>query len=329
LDQTELLLKKLTEAPGVSGYEQEIRRIIREALPADVVVEQDHIGSLIARHDGGRPAPKVLLAAHMDEIGFMVRHVTEEGFIKFVPLGGWWDQVMLAQRVCIKTHRGDVIGVLGAKPPHIIPKEEREKLVVKRDMYIDIGARSREEVEEAGVRLGDPVIPISEFAILAPAKTYLGKAWDDRVGCALMLQTLEVLSGWQHPNTLYCAYTVMEEVGLRGAKTSGYMVAPDVAIILESDIAGDVPGIKEDECAIKLGKGPSMLLYDYMMIPNLKFRDLVIETARSLDIPLQLCDGRRGHRRRSDPSQSARRADGRARRAGATHSQPRWRHPAR
>jgi len=288
LNDTEKLLKKLTEAPGVSGYESEVRRIIREELPADVVIEQDKLGSIIARLNGSLPSPKVMVAAHMDEIGFMIRHITEEGFIKFVPLGGWWDQVILAQRVVIKTHKGDVIGLVGAKPPHLLPKDERSKLVEKREMYIDIGATSAGEVAEAGVRLGDPIIPISSFTILANPKTYMCKAWDDRVGCGLMIQLLQVLSGQEHPNTVYGVGTVMEEVGLRGARTTVYATSPDVAIILDVDIAGDVPGIKEEESAVKIGKGPTMLLYDALMIPNLKLRDLVIGLASEMEIPLQL-----------------------------------------
>ena len=288
MDRTEELLKKLTEAPGVPGYESRVRQIIREALPSDAAIEQDRIGSIIARLDGDMPAPKVLVAAHMDEVGFMVRYITEEGFIKFIPLGGWWDQVVLAQRVVIKTHKGDVLGIVGAKPPHILAKEERAKLVEKREMYIDIGATSAKEVADAGVRQGDPIVPVSEFAILANPKTYMCKAWDDRVGCGLMIQLLHALSEQAHPNTIYGAGTVMEEVGLRGARTSTSMISPDVAIILDSDIAGDVPGIKKEESAVKMGGGPTMLIYDAMMIPNLKLRDMVIDLAAELDIPLQL-----------------------------------------
>ena len=287
MDQTEKLLQAITEAPGVSGYESEVRAIIRRELPAQAVIEHDRIGSIIARLEGDAAGPKVMLAGHMDEIGFMVRHITDDGFIKFVPLGGWWDQVMLAQRVVIKTSQGDVAGVLGAKPPHLIPREERTKMVEKRDMYIDIGATSAAEVKAAGVRLGDPIIPVSQFTILANPKTYLSKAWDDRVGCALMIQALQALAGGRHPNTVYGVGTVMEEVGLRGARTSAFSITPDVAIVLESDICGDVPGIKPEESAIKLGKGPSMLLYDAQMIPNLKLRDLVIDTAAAFNIPLQ------------------------------------------
>jgi len=160
-------------------------------------------------------------------------------------------------------------------------------MVEKKDMYIDIGATSEGEVKERGVCPGDPIIPISDFAVLANPRTYMAKAWDDRVGCALFIQAIQRLAQEPHPNTVYGVGTVQEEVGLRGAKTSAHAVSPDVAIILEVDIAGDVPGIEPEESAIKLGKGPTLLVYDARMIPNLKLRDLVIETAQELDIPLQ------------------------------------------
>lgn len=287
MDQTEVLLKEITEAPGVPGYEGEVRAVIRRHLEEITTIEQDKMGSIICKKVGLADSPKVMLAGHMDEIGFMVKLITKEGFIKFVPLGGWWDQVVLAQRVAIKTAQGDVFGVTGAKPPHLLPPEERKKMVPKKDMYIDIGASSEEEVKERGIRPGDPVIPISDFAILANRKTYMAKAWDDRVGCALFVQAIQRLTQEPHPNTVYGVGTVQEEVGLRGAKTSAHIVSPDVAIILEVDIAGDVPGIEPEESAIKLGKGPSLLVYDARMIPNLKLRDMVIETAKELEIPLQ------------------------------------------
>ena len=287
MDRTEALLKEITEAPGVPGYEGEVRAVIRRHLEGIATIEQDKMGSIICKKVGLADSPKVMLAGHMDEIGFMVKLITEEGFIKFVPLGGWWDQVMLAQHVVIKTAQGDVLGVTGAKPPHMLTPEERKKMVEKKDMYIDIGASSEEEVKERGVRPGDPIIPVSDFAILANPKTYMGKAWDDRVGCAVFIEAIQHLAEEPHPNTVYGVGTVQEEVGLRGAKTSAHVVSPDVAIILEVDIAGDVPGIEPEESGIKLGKGPSLLVYDARMIPNLKLRDLAIETAQQLEIPLQ------------------------------------------
>lgn len=287
MDRTERFLKELTETPGVPGYESQVRALMRRYLEPVATIEQDRIGSIIGKRVGRAESPRVMLVGHMDEVGFMVRYVTKEGFVKFQPLGGWWDQVLLGQRVTIKTSKGDVIGLIGAKPPHLLPKDEREKIVKKKDMYIDIGATSSEEVAEAGVRVGDPIIPVSDFTVLANSQTYMAKALDNRVGCALAVQTLERLAVDQHPNVVYAVGTVMEEVGLRGAKTTVHVVNPDVALILEVDICGDVPGIKEEESAIKLGAGPTMLVYDARMIPNLKLRDLVIATAEELEIPLQ------------------------------------------
>ena len=286
MDKTVELLKSLTEAHGVPGYESEVRALLREYLEPLGTVTQDKLGSLICRQDGD--GPRVMLAGHMDEIGFMIRYVTDEGFLKFLQLGGWWDQVLLGQRVVIKTHKGDVIGVIGAKPPHLLDAEERDKVVQKKEMFIDIGATSRDEVTAAGVRVGDPVVPQSDFVVLANPQTYLSKAFDNRIGCAVVIDVLSSFDdGNDRPNELYGVTTVMEEVGVRGATTSVRAVNPDVAIILESDIAGDVPGIKDEVCNVKLGGGPSVLVYDARMIPNLKLRDLIIDTAAELDISLQ------------------------------------------
>ncbi|MDD4860129.1 MAG: M42 family metallopeptidase [Dehalococcoidales bacterium] len=288
MDNIEKLLKELTESAGVPGYETEIREVIRRHLAPLGEISRDRMGSLVCQQTGENAGPKLLLAAHMDEIGFMVKYISKEGFIKFTPLGGWWDQVLLAQRVVIKTRKGNVTGVIGAKPPHLLADEERKKIVEKKDMYIDIGATSQEEVAQAGVQIGDPVIPAAEFAILANGKTYLAKAFDDRVGCALEIAVLQRLVKEKHPNTVFAVATTQEEVGTRGAKTSAELVNPDAAIVLEVEIAGDVPGIKPEESAVKLGGGPALLAYDARMIPNLKLRDLVIDTAKELDIPLQI-----------------------------------------
>ncbi len=285
MDQTLELLRAITEVHGVPGYESEVRALVRRYLEPVGTIEQDRIGSLVCRV--GEQGPRVMLAGHMDEIGFMVYHVTDDGFLKFHPLGSWWDHVLLGQRVVVKTHKGDRIGVIGAKPPHLIPQDERSKMVEKRHMYIDIGATSKAEVEEAGVRLGDPVVPAADFQVMANGKSYLSKAFDDRVGVALVIDTLRHFARHAHPNVLYGTATVMEEVGTRGAKTSAELVNPDVAIILEADICGDLPGIKPEESAVKLGGGPSLGLLDARMIPNLKLRDLVVETAKELEIPLQ------------------------------------------
>ncbi len=288
MDATFQLLKELTEVNGAPGYEAPVRAVVRKYLENLGELSQDKIGSVICRKTGSAPSPKVMLAGHMDEIGFMVKQITSEGFIKFIPLGGWFDQVLLGHRVIIQTAKGDVVGVIGAKPPHLLTQEERSKVVLKRDMYIDIGATSQQEVEEAGIRLGDPVLPRADFVPLASGKTYLSKAFDNRAGTALVISTLQALQNSNHPNTIYGTATVMEEVGLRGATTSVRAIDPDVAIVLESDIAGDVPGIKTEESLIKLGKGPTVLIYESRTIPNLKLRELILDTAQKENIAVQI-----------------------------------------
>lgn len=287
-DPTLELLKELTEVNGIPGYEAQVRAVVRKHLEPLGKLSQDKIGSVICKAEGSAEAPVVMLAGHMDEIGFMIKHVTKEGFLYFLPLGGWFDQVLLGQRVVIKTNKGEVVGVIGAKPPHLLPADQRTKVVKKQEMYIDIGATSKEEVEEAGVRPGDPAIPRADFVSLANGKTYLSKAFDDRVGVALMISSLQALKDGEHPNTIFGVATVQEEVGVRGATTSVRAVDPDVAIVLESDIAGDVPGIKPEESSVKLGKGPTVLIYDARMIPNLMLRDYLIDTAKEIEVPVQV-----------------------------------------
>jgi endoglucanase len=288
MDKIELLLKELTESDGVAGYEGETRRVIKKYFEPLGEILEDKLGSLICRKRSLVQEPKVILVGHMDEIGFMVKLITKEGFVRFTPLGGWWDQVLLGHRVRIRTNKGSILGVIGAKPPHLLSEEERKKVSEKKDMYIDIGATSQQEVEDAGVRVGDPIIPVSEFAVLPDAKAYMAKALDDRVGCALVITVLQRLTEKEHPNAVFGVATVQEEIGARGATTSVEVVNPDVAIILETDIAGDVPGIKPEESAVKLGGGPTLLAYDARMIPNLKLRDMVIDTAKKLNVPLQI-----------------------------------------
>ncbi len=282
------LLKSLTEAQGVSGYEKPIREIIEQHFTSLGTIHRDQIGSIVVEKMGTSAAPKVMLAGHMDEIGFMVKYISKEGYIRFIPLGGWFDQVLLGQRVVISTSKGDVKGVIGVKPPHLLSAEERKKVVEKSDMYIDIGAISRQEVDEAGVRVGDPIIPDAQFEVLNNGKSLLGKAFDDRVGVGIMIEVLKDFQNVDHPNTIFAAATVMEEVGLRGATTTVDLIKPDIAIILEADIAGDVPGVKPEETEIKLGSGPGILFYDARMIPNLRLRDFVLEVAEESNIPTQI-----------------------------------------
>jgi endoglucanase len=286
-DETLELLRELTEAPGISGYEQEVRKIIRRHLQNITTIELDRLGSIVCRKNGETEKPRIMLAGHMDEIGFIVKLVTEDGFVKFSPLGGWWGHVMLAQRVVIKTREKDVIGLIGSKPPHVLSEEERKKLQEPKDMYIDVGATSFNEIKELGISPGDPIVPICPFTILGNGKTYLAKAFDDRVGCALFIEVIKSLTREKHPNTIYGVGTVQEEVGLRGARTSSWVVEPDVGLTMEVGVAGDVPDVKKEDAQGRLGKGPVIVIRDGSMVPNLRLRDLFIDTAEKLGIPYQ------------------------------------------
>jgi len=287
VDQTQKLLKEITEAGGVPGYEGEVRAIMRQYVEGVADIKQDKMGSFIGKHVGDDERPRVMLAGHMDEIGFMVTLITKEGFVKFQPLGSWWDQVLLGHRVLIKAAQGDVLGILGAKPPHLLDAEERKKIMEKKDMYIDVGACSEDEVQEMGIRPGDPIIPVFPFTVSGTGKTYLGKGFDDRVGCALVIDVIKNLVREKHPNTVYGVGTVQEEVGLRGARTSAWVVEPDVGLTMETGVAGDVPDVKKEDAQGRLGKGPVIVIRDGSMIPNLRLRDFFIETAEELKIPYQ------------------------------------------
>ncbi|MSQ42141.1 MAG: M42 family peptidase [Dehalococcoidia bacterium] len=260
-----------------------------ELSPLADAVETDGLGSLIARFDGASERPRIMLAAHMDELGLLVRRVTAEGFVQFQPLGGWLDQALINQRWVVLTSHGAVPGVTGIKTVHVMTAEARGKLFKREEMFIDVGATSRTDAEQRlGIRPGDPVAPDSRFVPLAGGQLYLAKAWDDRAGLAVIVLAMrELRAGGPPPNTVFAVATVQEEVGLRGAETSAYRVQPDIGINLESGVASDYPGISEEEAQERLGKGPAISLHDSSMLPNLQLRDFVIETAREIGVPLQ------------------------------------------
>jgi putative aminopeptidase FrvX len=288
------VLEELVNASGISGFEGAVADVVKHHLEPVAQIQVDNLGSVIAHKKGGSENPRIMIAGHMDEVGLMVSFITKEGFIKFQPIGGWWEQVMLAQRVVIKGKNGDVYGVVGSKPPHLLSADERKKVVDIKDMFIDIGASGAEEVREMGVLPGAPIVPHSPFTRLKKENLIMGKAMDDRVGCAMFVEVIKALSDISHPNTVFGVGTVQEEVGLRGAKTSAEFVNPDVAFTAEISIAGDMPGVNEAEAQSKLGKGPAIVVLDGSLIPNTKLRDLVIDTAEDNNIPYQFQAGTRG-----------------------------------
>ncbi len=288
-DETLTMLKELTDANGISGDESEPREVMKRYIePYADEVFYDNLGSLIAKKKGSKNGPSIMLAGHLDEVGFMVTRIDEKGFLRFQPVGGWWEQVLLAQRVTVKTKKGDVVGVIGSKPPHILSPEARKKPVPIKDMYIDIGASDKDNALEIGVRPGDSVIPYFEFTVMSNPKMLLAKAFDNRIGCAIVIDTLRQLKKIKHPNTIYGVGTAQEEVGLRGAKTAAHMIQPDIAFAIDTGIPGDTPGVTERDALSKLGEGPQIIIYDARTISHKGLRDFVIETAERNKIPYQI-----------------------------------------
>jgi putative aminopeptidase FrvX len=281
------LMRELTEAVGLPGYEAEIRSLMARHLSGLAEIEYDNLGSLIAHRVGDTSGPRIMLAAHMDEIGFMVKSITDEGFLRFQTLGGWWEHVMLAQRVTVRTSKGDLTGVIGSTPPHVLKADERKKVLDKDNMFIDIGVESKDEAIAKGVRPGDPVIPICPFTPMANDRYLLAKAWDNRFGCLVLIEVMRALQEQSHPNTLYVAATVQEEVGLRGAATSANAINPDVSFALDVCIAGDTPGMQPQQVTAKMGKGPVIMLYDASMVPHTGLRDFVMDSAAAEGIDVQ------------------------------------------
>ncbi|MBM7653098.1 M42 family metallopeptidase [Neobacillus cucumis] len=288
LDETLTMLKDLTDAKGIPGNEREVREVMKKYItPFADEISSDGLGSLIAKKVGKEGGPKIMVAGHLDEVGFMVTRIDDKGFLRFQTVGGWWGQVMLAQRVTIVTRKGEVTGIIGSKPPHVLSAEARKKPIDIKDMFIDIGASSREEASEWGVRPGDMVVPYFEFTVMNNEKMLLAKAWDNRIGCAIAIDVLRQLKDVDHPNVVYGVGAVQEEVGLRGAKTATYKIQPDIGFAVDVGIAGDTPGITEKEAMSKMGKGPQVVVYDASMVAHKGLRDFVTDTADELNIPYQ------------------------------------------
>lgn len=283
-------LKALTMLDGIPSFEKEVRDYMREAVQDFAETTTDRLGSFIAKH--GDQGPKIMVAGHMDEVGFIVTSITDEGYVKFTPAGGWWSQVMLAQQFNITTQKGQKIrGVIGAKAPHILTEEERKKPVDMNDMFLDIGAPDKKAAKAFGVQVGDMITPYIETTVLTDKKYYLGKAFDNRVGCAAVIDVMAHYAKNAHPNELYGVATVQEEVGLRGARTSAYQVAPDIGIAVDTTISHDFPGgSKETE----LGQGPAIMIRDSSMIGHKGLRDFVLDIAKRHEIPVQLTSLSRG-----------------------------------
>ena len=288
------LLRALSEAHGAPGAEQDVRDVFRARTTGDVL--SDALGSIYIARPGAAPGPRVLLAGHLDEVGFAVQSITQDGTLRFAPLGGVWSQVLLSQRVRIRRDDGsEVIGVVAAKPPHFLSEEERAKLVRQEDMVIDVGAGDEAEVRSVyGIRLGQPVVFDSPFTVLLNGDRVLGKAFDNRVGVALAAAASSELVEGNHPGTVFCGASAQEEVGGRGACTSAALLEPDVAIVLEGTPADDAPKAGADACQGALGRGVQIRLLDPSAIMNRALTDLLCRVADREGIAHQIAVRRNG-----------------------------------
>jgi endoglucanase len=280
------LLEKLSNAHGISGWEGSIQQIVKEEIAPYVdEVRIDKLGNLIAIKKG--ESPSVMIEAHADEIGLMVKQVDEKGFLRFIRIGGWFDQTLLNQRVVIHTRSGPVTGVIGCKPPHVMNDKERKKIVESKDMFIDVGCSSDREAEELGIYPGTPVSIDRTFALLQGDRV-TGKAFDNRAGLVAMI---EALRRTKTKSTIYAVATVQEEVGLKGAKVAADGLDPDVARASDVTVPGDHPGIEKKDAPIEMGKGPVVVVADasgrgIMATPQIL--EWMVGTAREFSIPVQL-----------------------------------------
>ena len=281
------LLIELTQADAIPGHEEEVRQIFHSHLDRTGDIQKDRLGSIFCIKSGDSEKPRILLDSHMDEVGFIVQSITGAGYVKFVTVGGWWAHTLLAQRVNILTKQGKVPGIIGSTPPHLLSAGSRDKVMDIKDLYIDIGADSGERAtEEYGVKPGCPIVPYGPFMPMKNPKLFSAKAFDNRVGVGVVIETLQQLGN--HPNTVIGTGSVQEEVGLRGARTVTAAAQPDVAIVLEGPPADDLPGASSDTLQGKLGGGVQIRLYDPSMIANPRLTELTIDTATTHQIPHQI-----------------------------------------
>lgn len=280
------MFKTLTELHGAPGNEHAVRNYLRSELEkySDEII-QDNLGGIFGVRKGPADSPKIMVAGHMDEVGFMISGITENGMLRFQTLGGWWNQVMLAQRVEILTDKGIIPGVIGSIPPHLLTDEQRKKPMDVKNMLIDIGADDIEDAQRIGIRPGQPAVPVCPFTPMANEKKIMAKAWDNRYGCGLALELLKEVKDVQLPNQLFSGANVMEEVGLRGAQAAANMIDPDLFFALDASPANDMSGSKTEFG--QLGKGTLLRILDRTMITHRGLREFILDTAETNNIPYQ------------------------------------------
>ncbi|ANE45639.1 peptidase M28 [Paenibacillus swuensis] len=313
-EDTLQLFRTLTETPAAPGHERELRAFVESQLSqyTDELVH-DRLGGVFGVFRGNEEGPRIMVAGHLDEVGFMVSSITDNGMLRFTPLGGWWNQTMMSQRVHVITKNGPIVGVIGSVPPHLLDEATRNKPMDMKHMHIDIGADSKDEVLGLGIRPGLPIVPICPFTPMANPKKIMAKAWDNRYGVGLAIELAKELGGQAKsaggeagsaetagstaagsaaggasaalPNVVYTGATVQEEVGLRGAKTAAALIHPDLFFALDASPANDASG---DRNAMgQLGKGALLRILDRGMITHNGMVEYILDTASTHKIPYQ------------------------------------------
>jgi len=262
------VLRAVTSAFGPSGFEDEVRETIRGLVAAFVdETRVDALGNLFALRPNDS-APVLMIEAHMDEIGFMVSHIHDDGFLRFVPLGGWDARILPSHCVTIRTREGRrVKGIIGTVPPHLTTEQERKKPAEIDSLFVDVAAQSGEDVAAMGIRIGDPMTIVYPFEELS-ADTIMAKALDDRAGCAVLIRVMEELRGQDLGVSLACVFTVLEEEGLKGAKTAAFGLDPQIALSVEGTIEANVPGVPDQRQPTRLGRGPAISVADKTIVVN-------------------------------------------------------------
>ena len=277
------MLKNLVDAHAISGYEKNVRDVIKKEIEKHVDdVKVDRIGNLIARKGSG--SPKIMIAAHMDEIGLIVKYVNKEGFILFDKVGSWDERTLPTKKVLIHGSVGPVFGVIGSKPVHLQEKREQKSPVKLKDMFIDIGASSEDDVKKAGISVGDFITNYGTLEKLAGSRV-TGHGFDNRIGCLVMIEIAKRLRKFK--GTLYLAGTMGEEMGLIGVRGSSFGVNPDVLLAVDTSVAGDTPGIDKGEAPNKIGAGPVLDIKDAISVVNPAVKRWVTETARKNRMEIQ------------------------------------------
>ena len=281
------VLRELSDGFGVAGFEDEVRETIRGLVSPFVdEVKTDALGNLFALRKGSDKRT-LMLDAHTDEVGFIVKWIDEGGYLRFAPIGGWDERIVPGHRIVLLTREGTKLaGVIGTAPPHIVPPEDRKKPIPMESLFVDVGATSKDEAVEMRIRIGDPFTIHYPFTELRDG-TVTGKAFDDRAGCTVLIETARRLAEQSLGMSVAFSFVFGEELGLRGARTAAYQLEPDLAIAIEGTIGADMPGVAPESQPVRLGLGPAISVGDRSIVVSRRIVVALETVAESAGIPYQ------------------------------------------